>query len=73
MDEADNPQAQAPATPDADKQKKSVGWRLSVGLRKRVAAEAKASGEEIEALVEKWLAEKVNEAEEKRYRRKGSG
>ena len=48
--------------------RKSVGWRLTVGLRQRVAAEAKAQGEEIEALVEKWLDDKVSEAEDARYR-----
>jgi hypothetical protein len=47
-----------------------------VDLKRRVAAEAKAQGEQIEVLVERWLDEKVGEAEDKRHQarhRRGVG
>jgi hypothetical protein len=62
--------------PVAAPQRKSVGWRLTVDLKRRVAAEAKAQGEQIEVLVERWLDEKVGEAEDKRHQarhRRGVG
>jgi len=62
-----HPTGEGSANEAAPAPRKSVGWRLSVGLKNRVAAEAKAQGRQIETLVEEWLQEKVSKAEDERY------